>query len=95
VKLPILTVVKTFGYSISLVISTPPFLDKLYQKNKEGTTKHGGKHMDKNYEQKNTQIEKLLQLGAEIYDKSNSAEAVMYLAYAWGIAEGNKVRKTA
>ncbi len=51
--------------------------------------------MDKNYEQKNTQIEKLLQLGAEIYDKSNSAEAVMYLAYAWGIAEGNKVRKTA
>jgi len=41
-------------------------------------------------EKTNDKIEKLIELGEEIYDHSQNAEAILYLGYALGLAKNKK-----
>lgn len=44
---------------------------------------------------KNKKVQTVIELGAEMYDKSQSVEAVMYLAYAMGMVAGSTTKQSA
>jgi len=44
---------------------------------------------------KNEKAKRLIELGSKIYDEAHNTEAVMFLAYAMGLADANSKEKSA